>query len=241
PQSFWLYFILLLLIYHFNVKDFFYWRIVAKMVGGEFELSVARLLLSLLIFSINLRMITVLSKRTLLFAIICFFFLLLTVPSLVTYTSGSVYPTKLLIYHQFFFFSLWVVSKIDVNFDKLPIINRSQSLYLLIIITTIGVVPYLLVYGPYINLSNLLLLDVYQTRARMANLSNPYFGYTYSVFTGIVIPLIIVFSMELKNRLTLVYGIGLLILFYLFGAHKSVYAGLLVILIFYRFSFYSAV
>lgn len=240
-QSFWLYFILLLLIYHYKVKDYFYWNIVANKVGEEFDLSILRLLIAMLIFSVNLGMLTLLNKQKLLFAVISFFFLLLTIPSLVTFTSGEVYSIRLLLYHQLFFFSLWSVSRFKFTFDKFPQLNKTQSLYVLISVTTVGVMPYLFVYGPYINLNNLFLVDVYETRAKMGNLSNAYFGYTYSVFADIVIPLIIVISLELKNRLTLFYGIGMLVLFYLFGAHKSVYAGLLVILIFYKFSFFSSV
>jgi hypothetical protein len=122
-----------------------------------------------------------------------------------------------------------------------PVINKTQALYLLLTLTTIGVIPYLIVYGPYINLKNLFLMDVYQTRFKMASISNPYFGYTYSVFTKIIIPLIIVFSLELKKKVWLLVGVLYLILFYLFGAHKTVYAGLFVVLMFYRFSYTQSV
>ncbi|MFS4492762.1 hypothetical protein [Maribacter sp. 2308TA10-17] len=124
-----------------------------------------------------------------------------------------------------------------INFDNIPVLKKKQALYLLLLITTIGTLPYLLIYGPHINLKNLLLLDVYETRAIMGKLSNPYFGYTYSLFTKIIIPLIILFALELKKKVWVIVGVLYLILFYLFGAHKTVYAGLLVVLIFYRFSF----
>jgi hypothetical protein len=78
---------------------------------------------------------------------------------------------------------------------------------------------------------------VYKTRAATRGLSNPYFGYTYSLFTKIIIPLIIIFSLELKNKLMTLAGIVYLLLFYLFGAHKTVYLGILVVLVFYRFNY----
>lgn len=146
-----------------------------------------------------------------------------------------------MVYHQVFFFALLLFSKVKINFNRVPVINKAQSLYLLILITTIGVLPYLLVYGSHINLKNLVLVDVYKTRAIMGELSNPYFGYTYSIFTKIIIPLIIVFSLELKKRALLFVGILYLILFYLFGAHKTVYAGLFVVLVFYSFSYAQSV
>src|SRR5690606_23220608 len=110
-------------------------------------------------------------------------------------------------------------SKIQIDFSRVPVVNKTQALYLLLAITTIGVIPYLFVYGPYINLNNLLLIDVYQTRSIMGEFSNPYFGYTYSIFTKIIIPLIIVFGLELKKKIWVVVGILYLVLFYLFGAH----------------------
>jgi hypothetical protein len=93
------------------------------------------------------------------------------------------------------------------------------------------------VYGPYIDWKNLFFIDVYKTRAATKGLSNVYFGYTYSLYTKIIIPLIIIFSLELKNRLMTFAGIVYLILFYLFGAHKTVYLGILVVLAFYRFNY----
>jgi hypothetical protein len=166
---------------------------------------------------------------------------LLTIPSLIAFTSPGMYSVKLLWYHQGFFFALYVLSKVHVDFSKVPVINKTQALYLLLGVTTIGVVPYLIVYGPYINLKNLFLIDVYRTRAIMGELSNPYFGYTYSIFTKIIIPLIIIFSLELKKKVWALVGVLYLILFYLFGAHKTVYVGLLVVLVFYRFSYAQSV
>ncbi|MFS4415427.1 hypothetical protein [Maribacter sp. 2307ULW6-5] len=75
----------------------------------------------------------------------------------------------------------------------------------------------------------------------MGKLSNSYFGYTYSIFTKIMIPLIIIFSLELKKKAWMVLGVFYLILFYLFGAHKTVYASLLVVLAFYTFSYVQSV
>ncbi|MGS2738801.1 hypothetical protein [Sinomicrobium sp. M5D2P17] len=240
-QSFWLYFTLLIVLYHHEIKDYYYWKGVADIIGGKFDFSIPRLILSVLFFSINLRTLMGLNKQKLSFIVISLFFLLLTVPSLVANTSGEIYPFKLLVYHQLFFFSLWTFFKIKINLKKLPRLNKTQSLYLLIVIVTIGIIPYLWVYGPYINLKNLFLVEVYQTRTKMATVSNPYIAYTYSLYSKIIIPLIIVFSLELKNKLTFIYGVVLLILFYLFGAHKTVYVGLLIILVFYKLSYYYAI
>ena len=140
----------------------------------------------MVLFGINLFFLNTLKKTKLVFIVLSIFFALLTIPSLIAYTSGGMYPAKLFWYHQGFFYTLFLLSKIRIDFNHIPVLNKKQALYLLLGITTIGVVPYLIVYGPYINLKNLVLVDVYRTRAIMGELSNPYFGYTYSIFTKII-------------------------------------------------------
>jgi len=238
---FTLYFFLLMGLYHYKIKHYFYWEYIAELTDGEFDFSILRFCFAVILFGVNLFFLNTLKKSKLVFIVLAIFFALLTIPSLIAFTSASMYPVKLLWYHQGFFYGLFLLTKVRIDFSSIPVINKTQSLYLLLAVTTIGVIPYLLVYGPHINLKNLLLIDVYQTRSIMGKLSNPYFGYTYSIFTKIIIPLIIVFSLELKKKVWVLVGVLYLILFYLFGAHKTVYVGLIVVLVFYRFSFAQSV
>tara|TARA_R110000751_G_scaffold78016_5_gene157255 strand:- start:14627 stop:15883 length:1257 start_codon:yes stop_codon:yes gene_type:complete len=238
---FTLYFFLLMGLYHYKVKHYFYWEYFEGLKDEIFDFSLNRFFVVFIIFYINLYVLSKIRNTKFVFIVISIFFTLLTIPSLIAFTSGEIYSLKLLMYHQTFFFVLYFLSKIQIDFNRVPVVNKTQALYLLLAITTIGVIPYLIIYGPYINLKNLLLLDVYQTRSIMAKLSNPYFGYTYSIFTKIIIPLIIVFSIELKKKLWVLVGVFYLVLFYLFGAHKTVYVSLFVVLVFYRFSFVQSV
>ena len=236
-----LYFFLLMGLYHYKIKTYFYWEYIAELKNGDFDFSVIRFLIAIVLFFINLLLLKGIKRTKFIFIVLSIYFALLTIPSLIAFTSAGMYPLKLLVYHQGFFLVLFLLSKVRIDFRKVPVINKTQALYLLLAITTIGVVPYLIVYGPHINLKNLLLLDVYRTRSIMGELSNPYFGYTYSVFTKIIIPLIIVFGLELKKKVWVLVGVLYLILFYLFGAHKTVYVGLLVVLVFYSFSYAQSV
>jgi len=235
------YFYLLMVLYHFKIKAYFYWLYIEEIQNSEFEFSIVRFLISSVLFFLNLNFILQIKKTKLAYIVLSIFFILLTIPSLIAFTSGAIYPIKILVYHQGLFFGLYLFSKIKINFDGIPIINKTQALYLLLVVTMIGVIPYLFVYGPYINLKNLVLIDVYKTRNAMSGLSNPYFGYTYSLFTKIIIPLIIVFALELKKTIWVITGVLFLILFYLFGAHKTVYMGLIIVLVFYRFNFNQSV
>ncbi len=235
------YFFLLLLLYHYKIKTYFYWNYIASLNDTFFDFSLDRCLIAIFIFSINLYWLTKGNSKQLSFLVLSLFFALLTIPSLIAFTSANMYPIKLLLYHQVLFWALLLFTKIRLNFNNVPVFNKKQALYLLLGILIIGTIPYLLVYGPHINLKNLLLIDVYETRTKMGALSNAYFGYTYSVFTKIIIPLIILFSLELKNKILLLLGVFYLVLFYLFGAHKSVYGGLIVVFAFYKWSYAQSV
>ena len=236
-----LYFFLLMGLYHYKIKHYFYWEYIALLKDGDFGFSFVRLLFAVIVFYSNLFFLSKIKTTKFAFIVISIFFSLLTIPSLIAFTSGQLYSLKLLAYHQAFFFVLYFLLKVRIDFSSIPVLNKTQALYLFLAITTIGLIPYLIVYGPHINLKNLVLVDVYQTRAVMGKLSNPYFGYTYSVFTKIIIPLIIVFGLELKKKIWVFVGAMYLILFYLFGAHKTVYVGLVVVLVFYRFSYVQSV
>ena len=236
-----IYYLLLLGLYHYKIITYFYWDNIALLKEGSFDLSIDRLMISIGIFIINLFCVSNIKKTNFAFISLSIFFVLLTVPSLIAFTSGEMYPVQLLVYHQLFFLGFFLFSHIKIDFNRIPVLNKKQALYLLLIVTTLGVIPYLLIYGPHINLKNLLFLDVYQTRSTMSSLTNPYFGYTYSLFTKIIIPLIIVFSLELKNKVLALVGVLYLILFYLFGAHKTVYVGLILVLVFYRWSYLQTV
>lgn len=237
PSALWLYFFLLLLIYHLEVKHYFYWEYIAQLMNKEFDFSTSRLLISIGLFYLNVFFYNRQNKESLIYTVGGIVFLLLTIPSLTAYTSEGMYPSVLLFYHQFLFYAIIGVGRLKIDLDKIPTLNKKQSLILLILITCVGIVPYLIFYGPHINLKNLILIDIYKTREQMSGISNPYFSYTYSIFTKIIVPLILVFALELKNKLLLVIGIGFLLLFFLFGAHKTVYLGIFLILLFYRFSY----
>lgn len=231
------YFVLMLLLYHLEVKHYFYWSYIAEIVDSEFGLSATRLTIAFLVFGINLYFLKKINPNSLIFGVLSLFFMILTIPSLVAFTAGEIYETRILVYHQLFFFTMYFLSRLRFTINNIPILKKRQAIWLFLGIVALGVIPFLVVYGPHINLKNLVLLEVYETRTKMAALSNAYFGYTYSPFTKIIIPLIIVFSLEIRDKFMLLCGVFLLILFYLFGAHKTVYLGLVVIMVFYRWDY----
>ena len=235
-----IYFLILLGLFHYKIKTYNYWRHIANLQNTVYGFSYLRFFIVTLIFFLNLKVLFKIDKKKILFTVLGVFFLLVTIPSLINFTAGVIYPVKLLIYHQLFFFILFFSSKVKINLNKLPVIKKEHAIYLLLVLITIGILPYLLIYGRYINFSNLWLQDVYETRKAMGEVGNVYFGYTFSIFSKIMIPLFIVFSLELKKYYFTVLGILYLVLFYLFGAHKAVYAGLILVFVFYKLSYLTA-
>ncbi len=236
------YFFLLLFLYHYKIKTYYYWRYIAYYLqDASLDFSILRLLLSIVIFYSNLRVLKKLDFNRFSFAIIYLFFLLATIPSLIAFTSKNMYSFELLFYHQLFFWSLVYFSKVKINLGNVPSFNKKQGLVILFFVIIVGTLPYLIVLGPHINLKNLFLIDLYETRAVMASKSNPYFAYLYSPFTKIIIPLFIVFALEQKKWALMMVGVFYLLLFFLFGGHKTIYLGLAVLLIFYRYSYYQII
>lgn len=226
-----------MILYHYKIKHYFYWVNIAEQKETFFDFSTPRLLIASLIFYYDLYVLLRLDREKLNYTVAGIIFALLTVPSLVAYTSSNMYSVAIMLFHQLFFFSITLSGKIKIDFSRIPRLNKKQALTLLFVITTIGLLPYIIVFGPHINVKNLFLIDVYETRRVMEKLSTPYFGYTYSLFTKVIVPLLIVFALELKNKLLLIAGVLYLLLFYLFGAHKTVYVALFVVLFFYRFNY----
>ncbi len=228
---------MLLTIYHYKVKTYSYWNYIAYKKDADFDLTWLGLFIAIIIFYINLQSLKKLSNEKISFGIIYIFYFLVTIPSLISYSSKGMYSLELLLYHQLFFYSLIIFSKYKLNLKSLPIINKSQGLIVLTIIVLIGAIPFLIVLGPYINLKNLLLMDIYETRRIMDSHTNSFFAYLYSPFTKILIPLIIVISIEKKRWLFTIIGVVLLLLFFLFGGHKTVYLGLGFLILFYKFDY----
>lgn len=239
--TYYLYFFLLLGLYHYKIKHYPYWGLVAFKEENFFDFSFQRFCAALLIFSVNLYFLLKMDKSKFSYAVLSFFFLLLTVPSLIAFTSQNMYPFKLMGYHQLLFLGVLISSKLRIDFSMMPVFNKKQSLYVLFGLITLGMIPYLVVYGPHINIKNLFFLDVYDTRRSISGVSNPYFGYTYSLFTKIMVPLFLIFALELRNRAMVILAILYLILFYLFGAHKTVYVSIIVIFVFYALNYNSAI
>lgn len=93
--------------------------------------------------------------------------------------------------------------------------------------------PYL-EYFKDINLKNLLLIDVYETRETFSNYQSAYRGYTNAILARILLPVLSVIKLEKKQYGMMVLYLVMILYLFLGGALKSIFMGLLAIVFFYK-------
>ena len=111
--------------------------------------------------------------------------------------------------------------------------RNNQVPYLITVVLTILISLPFLQYLPYINLRNLLLQDIYETRAIFNFISTRTTVYLIAPLTRVLLPIVIAQSLKRKN-----YGFtGLFIVIYAYiylcGAFRSVLLGLFATALFY--------
>ncbi|RIV72562.1 hypothetical protein D2U88_04820 [Flagellimonas aequoris] len=171
------------------------------------------------------------------YSVLLLILIFFVIPAGLIYASNRIILSDIFIFNNLLFYVSGLFLSIKVNIPT-PVINGGQAAQLLISITAVGIIPFIYLYAPYINLKNLLLIDVYETRALVTeNVDNTYTAYTYSWYSKIILPIILVFFIHFKSRLGLIISFGFLMFFYLCGAHKTVFLGTFAVLVFYRYDY----
>ncbi len=158
-------------------------------------------------------------------------------PSAILFANIQYLDIRIFGSHVLLFMATLVIGKIKIKISSKSI-SIKQSKKLLLYTILIGVIPFLVLYLPHINLKNLLLKEIYETREFMTfQVNNIYTNYTYSWFNKILIPILFVFGLYFRNRSTVVVAALLLIFLFLCGAHKAVFVGLIMVLVLYKFDY----
>lgn len=201
-----------------------------EFLGARFLLVTMAILLN--VFSLNFFKISDFAYSILILVLIFF-----VIPSGLLYASNIIVPIKIFLLGSLLFYSILFI--VLINWDlRTPVINSNQAAKILMLITTIGIIPFVYLYWPYIDLKNLLLIDVYKTRALVdANIHNSYTGYTYSWYSKVILPVIMVFFIYFRNRIGLIISFAFLVFLYLCGAHKTVFLGTIAVLVFYKYDY----
>lgn len=129
-----------------------------------------------------------------------------------------------------------ITQKISIPFIKIlkKKISIKLTLKLLSLMCIVVGGIYLGLYYNYFNLKNLLLIDIYITRAKFRNLGNPLLGYLFGVISRVAAPILLVTGLKLEKKKYILISIITLMILFLSGALKSVFFGVLLIVIFYK-------
>lgn len=205
-----------------KIDFYFYWPryIVASIVLlGHFYLLL-RVKISDFTFSILL--------------LVLFFFV---IPSGLLFSSNAQLDPSIFVLHNTLFISIYLFSLIRWNLS-FPKFSSHSTTTLLVAITLVGLIPFVISYGPYIDISNLWFVNVYETRALvLEKVDNLYTAYTYSWFSKVIIPTALIFCIYFRKRTLLVVMIISLLFLYLCGAHKTVFLGTLFMIVFYKYEY----
>mgnify|MGYP003640112406 FL=1 len=210
---------------------------VAINTNSTFEFLGHRFILVSLMILFNLFVLNFLRISDFAYSILILILIFFVIPGGLLYASNIIVPIKIFLLDSLLFYSIWFFLSITWKINA-PILNSRQAAKVLMTLTMIGIIPFIYLYWPYIDLNNLLLIDIYKTRALVdANIHNNYTGYTYSWYSKIILPTILVFFIYYKSSIGVMATFAFLIFFYLCGAHRTVFLGTIAVLVFYKYDY----
>ena len=225
-----IYYLLISILFFLVVRYTWFFRKLNEKIDIQYTFNVLKYILitAFVFFAIRLYKranLDIFSKNTIGIILAVYF-----IPSSIFYSSTNASPIIYLA-HVTLFFTLFFSLKVKYDIS-LPILSKKQSLFMLVGLTIIGVLPFLR-YIHHINIKNLFLIDIYTTRFKFRMLFDAYSSYSHSWFTRVIIPVIFVFALKYRLRLLAFFNILILLMLYLMGAVKSVLLGSLLVVLFY--------
>lgn len=146
----------------------------------------------------------------------------------------------LVIYMSIPLLMIFIIDKLDSNKifkrKKFDLKNKKNQLRLTIIIV-IMIIPFLK-YINTLDIKNLLFINVYESRLQLREYSNALLGYLFSPLSRVLLPFLFISGVKSKNKKTIMIStIGILLVYLLNGAVKSVFFGFLSIIFFMKGSY----
>ncbi|EZH65911.1 hypothetical protein DH09_13860 [Bacillaceae bacterium JMAK1] len=209
--------------YYIISSEFYY-------MGFEFEPDILYLLLGTILF-VLLLIIGFAIKDSFIFSIynILLIYWLAGEVIFFIYNPDSYFILPLII----FFLLILLIGISFVNVKLGPTKTFKNPNRKLSVLAVIMFVPFLISYYRYIDLRNLLFVDVYETREVFRGVGNVVTGYMNAPLSRVVLPVLIIINILKKNyKLTILFSLMILYI-YLSGALKSVFLGLILLFFFY--------
>jgi len=231
-------FYILLSILHFNhIIDYQNFNFVAFYREIEFGFIPFRYIIASIVIALNILFLLLFKISDFSYAILTLILFFFVIPNGLFFASTTAVSPEIFVLNNLVFYGVYFGSRLRWYFN-FPSLSGRKSLSLLFLITLVGIIPFVIEYGPYVNLKNLLLIDVYNTRSLVAaNVDNAYTAYAYSWFSKIIIPVLIIFCIYYEKYWKLIFSVSALIFLYLCGAHKIVFAGIIFLLLFYKYDY----
>lgn len=211
-------FIFFLLIYIFILNKIFNYGVMHfDLEISLFKVSVVFVLLVLLLSSSRL------IRNDFVFSVWHIIFVYIFFPTTIyfMFNSGSYLPTisiTLLLILLAVFSNMKVIEFSKINNGKE---TSNYFIIILFVLSIIMLIPFILYYRGSIDISNLFLIDVYETRLEFREISNPLIGYTQNPLVRVIFPILFIKSLERRNTFLLTYCIASMLYIFLCGALKS--------------------
>lgn len=203
------------------------------------NISYTKYFIATTIVLFNIWLLNTLKIKDFIYTVLSLIFILFLTPSAILFSISTKVDYRIFLSHNLLFYGILFFSFISI---KIPIreFSGKKAFLLLFIITVIGLLPYLR-FLPYIDISNLVLENIYETRELIAKHADIYFSYTYGWFNRFIIPSLLVFAIYFRNRKIIILAFIILIYLYLLGAHKSVLYGTIFVILTHRLSYLRAI
>lgn len=158
-------------------------------------------------------------------------------PSAILFANVKNIDSRIFLSHILFLSIVLFIGKI-----KLKVFSRTFNIYqskkILFYLIIVGLIPFLILYTPHLNIKNLILEEIYETRELLSmQVNNFYTNYSYSWFNKVLIPILLVFGLYFKDKILIIFCSLSLVFLFLCGAHKAVFIGLIMVLVLYKFDY----
>jgi len=144
------------------------------------------------------------------------------------YSEGSIKPV---IANIILLIILFFASFFKWNFKIYKL--KGKLLGIVVLVSLVLFIPIFIKYLPDIDLRNLLLQDIYQTRFYFRELNDPYFGYLRAPLSRVVLPSLLIIGIIKKKPWLVILSAFMIIFIFLVGALKSVFIGMFAAIFFY--------
>ncbi len=231
-------------IFIFLILIFFYFEYVYKVfvfsqyeyLGFTYSFEFFKYLETKLLFFGVLAVIFIKTPSKFLFSIEVTFFLFMFIPILVIYEY--IPSPRFIVYSMAFFLVLMHLSayvKLNISYPK---INEKQTLYLVVALALILIIPIVARYKFALNFNVLKFQDIYDVRAKANEGISAIVGYSYSWMVKVILPVLVVLSIVKKRKILSLFGLIILLYLFMVQAQKSVFFSIIVVLVFYSFKDY---